>query len=66
MISSPDLVLAVRPRTAKTRSGDEISAAQKANYSAQNGSEFRFRDRCCFFFVVEVWKLLWSVLGCTI
>ena len=25
-------------------------------------SEIRFRDRCCCFFVVELWKLLWSVL----
>ena len=37
-------------------------SSQISNYSAQNGSESRFCDRCFFFRCVELWKMLWSVL----
>ena len=34
----------------------------KLNYSAQNGSESRFRDKCLVFFSVDLCYILWSVL----
>ena len=33
-----------------------------SNYSAQNGSESRFRDKCLGFFSVDLCYILWSVL----
>ena len=48
-------------KSTRTRVNLCMPCKQGFNYSTQNGSESRFRDRC-FFFVVELWNILWSVL----
>ena len=39
-----------------------IFCSNNCNYSAQNGSESRFRVKCFFFFRVNLCYILWSVL----
>ena len=55
MVESYTFII-IRPRM-----GPSLGFVTNVFYSAQNGSESRFRDKC-FFFSVDLCYILWSVL----